>query len=385
MEWLTVISLWVIVGIALAAMHLLDQGGQSRSVARPARWRIWGWIDDRLGLSGLRYPVPAHANTFWYTLGGITFIGIVVLVVTGFWMAQYYNPDPANARASVIYLQNDATLGGVIRGIHGWTAYLVVITATLHLIRIVVTAAYKRPRELNWLVGLGLLILLLFGSVFTGTVLRWDQESYEAMSHNMEIAALFGSLGGLFSDTFLPAGMLPRLYTVHVSIVPLILAVFILVHILLIKHHGISPTAAQADAGAAPDGRLPEDKMTGHYPTHMRLMVSYGLVLAALAGTLGVLAPLAIGPAPNPEIEVTKPPFLFYWMYAFEDWFGVSGILYAAVSVFGLLALGPFLDRSKFRSLRHRRVVAVLGALLLVTIIVLSIMIAVSPAAKHLE
>lgn len=385
MEWLTVISFWVIVGIALAAMNLFGRSGQSTAMAKPARWRIWGWIDDRLGLSGLRYPVPAHANTFWYTLGGITFIGIVVLVVTGFWMAQYYNPDPANARASVIYLQNDATLGGVIRGIHGWTAYLVVITATLHLIRIVVTAAYKRPRELNWLVGLGLLILLLFGSVFTGTVLRWDQESYEAMSHNMEIVALFGSLGGLFTDTFSPAGMLPRLYTVHVSIVPLILAVFILVHILLIKHHGISPTAAQADAGAAPDGRLPEDKMTGHYPTHLRLMVSYGLVLAALAGTLGVVAPLAIGPAPNLEVEVTKPPFLFYWMYAFEDWFGVSGILYAAVSVFGLLALVPFLDRSQFRSLRHRRVVAMLGALLLVTIIVLSIMIAVSPAAKHLE
>ncbi len=358
----------------------------ARDSVQPPRSGFWGWIDSRLGLSALRYPVPPHANTLWYTLGGITFIGLLALVATGFWMTQYYNPDPASARASVIYLQNTAALGDVIRGIHVWMAYLVVITASLHLIRIVVTAAYKRPREINWLFGLGLLVLLLFGSVFTGTVLRWDQESYEAMAHNMELVALFGSLGGFFTKAFSPSvTMLPRLYTVHVSIVPLILLVFILVHVLLIKFHGISPTTAQADAGEAPGGQLPKEKLTGHYPTHLRLMVGYGLVLLAVAGILGVLFPRGIGPVPNPAIEVTKPSFVFYWMYAFEDWFGVPGILYSAAGLFGLLALLPFLDRTPLRGLRSRPVVLAIGTLLLLAIIGLSISVALSPTATHLQ
>lgn len=348
--------------------------------------RALGWLDDRLGLSVLRYPIPAHANTIWYTLGGVTFVGILLLIATGMWLAQYYNPDPAGARASVIYIQNVASLGGIIRGIHVWTAYLVVITATLHLLRIVVTASYKIPREFNWLVGVGLLTLLLFGSVFTGTVLRWDQESYEAVSHNMELAALFGSLGGFFSDTFTSSvAMLPRLYSVHVSVVPLLLVIFLIVHLLLIKYHGISPTAAEADAGLAPGGRLPKERMTTRYPAHLRRMAGYGLALIALATVLGIVSPPAIGAVPNPSIEVTKPPFLFYWMYAFENWLGVPGILYAAATLFGLLVLLPFLDRSPFRALRHRPAVATVGGILLLAIVALTIFVAVTPTGKHLQ
>lgn len=348
--------------------------------------RVYNWIDDRLGLSALRYNVPVHANTFWYVLGGITFIGLLVLAATGFWLAQYYNPDPAGARESVLYIQNTAPLGNIIRGIHVWTAYLVVITSVLHMIRIVVTASYKIPREINWLIGLAMLIMLLFGSVFSGTVLRWDQEAYEALTHNLELAFLLGPLRGFLSDAFTSSvSMLPRVYIVHVSILPLILFVFLVVHMLLIKHHGISPTPAQSDVSAAPDGKLPKEKLTSNYTTHLRLLSIYGVILVLFVGTLSVLFPQEIGPAPNPQMEVTKPPFLFYWLYAFEDWFGVTGILYAGGTLFGLLALLPFLDRTPLRSLRRRPVVAVIGALLLLVILVSSIMVATAPAVKHME
>lgn len=358
---------------------------RSTPTARPERGGLWHWIYDRLGLEVFHYRVPDHANTLWYTLGGMTFVGIVVLLLTGVWLAQYYNPDPAGARQSVKYIQNVAPLGAVIRGIHVWTAYLVVITATLHLLRVVVTASYKVPREFNWLVGVGMFVLLLFGSVFTGTVLRWDQESYEAMAHNMELGALLGSIGGFFSATFTRSvAMLPRLYVAHVSVVPLLLLVLLIVHILLIKHHGISPTPTQAEAGEAPHGRLPEERLTASYLDHLWRMIGYGLALLALATVLALLLPRDIGPAPNPALEVTKPPFLFYWMYAFEAWFGVAGILYAAAVVFGLLVLLPFLDRSPARRLRLRPVVATIAALVLLAILVLSIMVAVAPVAKHL-
>src|SRR5262245_1645098 len=361
---------------------IADQADQPVPAGRRS---IGDWLDERLGLGALHYHLPSHDNTYGYTVGAIAFLVILVLVATGFWLAQYYNPDPAAARESVLYIQNVAPFGDIIRGIHVWTAYLVVITAVLHLIRIVLTASYKIPREINWLVGLALLFLLLFGAVFSGTVLRWDQEAYEAMAHNMELATLLGAIGGVFSDAFTTSvPMLPRLYSLHVSIVPLLLALLLIVHIFQIKHHGISPTPTQADAGEAPNGRLPKEKQTDHYPTHVRLMVGYGLALVAFAGLIGFLFPQPIGPAADPTMEVTKPPFLFYWLYAFEDWFGVPGILYSAIGLFGLLSVLPFIDRTPLRHLRRRPIVLALGVTLLIAIVALSILVAVSPTAKHL-
>ncbi|MBF6612503.1 MAG: cytochrome bc complex cytochrome b subunit [Chloroflexi bacterium] len=371
----------------LAPVTGVEAGGATGASRRKrsALGSVGAWLDDRLGLSALRYRVPGHANTFWYTLGGITFMGIVVLILTGLWLAQYYNPDPAAARESVIYIQNNAPLGDIIRGIHVWTAYLVVITAAMHLIRIFVTASYKAPREMNWLVGVALLALLMFGGVFTGTVLRWDQEAYEAMTHNMELASLLGNVGVFFSDSFTTSvAMLPRLFMAHVSIVPLFLLLFLIAHIFLIKHHSLSPTPAQSDAGEAPGGRLPEEKETGHYPTHARIMVGYGLALLGLAATLGIIFTPGIGAAPDPTMENTKPPFIFYWLYAFEDWFKVQGIFYAAVVFFGFLALLPFIDRSPWRAMRRRPVIMAIGAALLIAVVVLSIMVAIAPVKSHL-
>jgi quinol-cytochrome oxidoreductase complex cytochrome b subunit len=361
---------------------------QEMQARGPAQWvqRIGSFLDERTGLSALRYAVPAHANSFWYTLGGITFVGLLILVATGMWLAQFYNPDPSAARESVIYIQTKAPLGDVIRGIHVWTAYMVSLTALLHLIRVFVTAAYKRPREFNWFIGLAMFALLLFGAVFTGSVLRWDQEAFEALEHNTATAQLMGAIGNFFSGGFTAStSILPRLYIAHISIVPLMLAVLLVAHIFLIKRHGISPLPQQADAGLAPHGQLPKALQLARYTTHLRVMVGYGLALLATAGLLSLLFPLPIGPAPDPTMEVTKPAFLFYWAYAFEDWFGIKGILYSATGLFGLLALVPLIDFSRFRRIRGWRIVVVaLGAALLIAVVALSIMVALQAPAKHL-
>jgi ubiquinol-cytochrome c reductase cytochrome b subunit len=113
-------------------------------------------------------------------------------------------------------------------------------------------------------------------------------------------------------------------------------------------------------------------------------MAGYGLALVALAGTIGLLWPPPIGPAPDPSLEITKPPFLFYWLYAFEDWFGIPGILYAALGFFGLLLIVPALDVGPARALRRRPALAVLGGLVLLGILALSIYIGQQPPARHL-
>ena len=113
-------------------------------------------------------------------------------------------------------------------------------------------------------------------------------------------------------------------------------------------------------------------------------MLGYGLALFGLAGALSLLVPQRIGPTPDPTMEVTKPPFLFYWLYAFEDWFGIPGILYSAAAIFGLLAALPFVDRSPLRRLRQRPIAALVGCGLLVVVVALSLFVAAQPLAKHL-
>jgi quinol-cytochrome oxidoreductase complex cytochrome b subunit len=357
--------------------------GTAERTTRPGR--IWGWIESRTGISALRYAVPEHANSIWYTLGGITFMAILIAVASGVWIAQYYNPDPAAARESVIFIQNEAPLGDIIRGIHIWSAYIAIIMSVAHMVRIFISGSYKGPREINWLVGVGLLGLIMFGAFFTGTVLRWDQESYEALAHNTEIASLFGAFGGFFSDAFTTSvAILPRLYIAHVSIVPMLLIFFLIAHIFLIKYHGISPTPAQEEAGEAPGGQLPKERQTANYMTHARKMLGYGIVVLGLAGTLAVLWPGAIGTAPDPSVEITKPSPIYYWFYALEGWLGVNGILYGVIAFFGILALVPFIDRTPLRSLRKRPVMLVLGLLLVVAVVVLSLITYFGPVVSHM-
>lgn len=100
---------------------------------------LWRWLDERLGVSALSYPVPDHANSLWYTLGGITFVGFIVLILTGVYLAQFYHPHPAQARESVLYIRDVAPLGNLVRGIHVWLASLMTLTAFLYLLRVFAT------------------------------------------------------------------------------------------------------------------------------------------------------------------------------------------------------------------------------------------------------
>jgi len=321
--------------------------------------RAWGAIDERVGLSGLAYEVPAHANGIGYILGGITFFGFLILAVTGIWLAQFYHPSPATARESVVYIMNVAPLGDLVRGIHFWVANVVMATALLHLGRIFVSGSYKRPREANWLCGLGLLAVTL-GLMFTGTVLKWDQEGYEALGHNVEVGNLLGAVGFWFSEDFATSlPILGRLYVAHIVILPAIGTLLLINHFLLVKHLGISALPEQADA-AVGGGPVP-DKGGSTFTAHLLRMAGFGLLMLAGAVLLTLIWPAGLGPRPIPGTETTKPPWMFLPFYPFEDWFGLSALLWVPVILFGALAALPFVDRSPYRSPRRRRLVMAIG------------------------
>lgn len=351
----------------------------------PDRWHaVWAAVDERLGLSGLAYDVPAHANRIGYILGGITFFGFIVLAATGVWLAQFYHPTAETARESVVYIMNVAPVGDIVRGIHFWTANVVMATVLLHLGRIVVTGAYKRPREANWLIGLGLLATTL-GLIFTGTVLKWDQEGFEALGHNVEIGDLLGAFGFWFSGDFTTSlPIIGRLYIAHIVILPAIGALLMIAHFLLVKHLGISPLPEASDA--AVEGRGPMPRQTGStFAAHLARMVGFGLVILAATTVLAVIWPAPLGDRPVPGMEVTKPPWMFLPFYPLEDWFGLPALLWSPIILFLVLAVLPFVDRGPFRSPRRRRWVMVVGGLLLLALVALVVYALVTAPEAHIQ
>ncbi len=357
---------------------------ETAAIQDAGRWRrVWSALDERLGLSGLAYDVPSHANRIGYILGGITFFGFLILGATGVWLAQFYHPTPESARQSVVYIMNTAPLGDIARGIHFWTANVVMATVLLHLGRIVVSGAYKRPREANWLIGLGLLATTL-GLLFTGTVLKWDQEGFEALGHNVEIGNLLGAFGFWFSSDF--AASLPilgRLYIAHIVILPAIGALLMIAHFLLVKRHGISSLPEVADA--ALEGGPQPVKGGSTFVAHLTRMAGFGLLILAITTVVAVVWPAPLGDRPVPGMEVTKPPWMFLAFYPFEDWFGLSALLWAPAILFGGLALLPFVDRSPYRSPRRRRWVMVLGGLALLALVALVVYALLTVPQAHLQ
>jgi quinol-cytochrome oxidoreductase complex cytochrome b subunit len=362
-------------------------GAEAPGALAPAEaggvWRqTWAVIDERLGLSALAYPVPRHANSIGYILGGVIAVGMLVLILTGVWLAQFYNPSPDHAHDSVQYIINNAPLGYVMRGIHFWMSTIVMITVLLHMARTFVTGSYRRPREVTWLTGVVLLAVTL-GFVFTGTVLKWDQEGYEALSHNLEVGNLLGGLGVWFSAEFTQSvEVLGRLYIAHVAILTVALIVFVALHFLLVKRHGISPLPREADA-AIDDGPAPE-RGGSTFAHHLGRMGLIGLALLVLSLILTLIWVPALGPVPNPKVETTKPPWMFLPLYPFEDWFTVRALLWVPVIIFvGLIAV-PFVDRSRYMSPRRRLVFVAIGAAVGLTLLALGIKAQVSPVEPHM-
>ena len=353
---------------------------QPREAAQRPRRGPWSWLDERLGIAGLRYPVPEHANSVLYTLGGITLASFVLLVVTGVYLAQFYDPRPEAAHGSVFYIVDRAFAGELARSVHYWLASAFIVTLLLHMLRAFVTAAYKRPREFVWITGV-LLFTLGGGLLYSGTILKLDQEAVEALEHNNEVAEIFGAVGFWFSPDFTDSvPQLTRLYIAHVTILPIVLAVVLAVHMLLIKRHRLAPEPwGRADEVAARE----RDEHQVPFTTHLAHIGVWAVAVLGIVLMLSALAPARLGPAGVEGIEITKPPWYFVWLYPFENWFGLSPLyVVPAVLVAGLLAL-PFLDRSRERDPRRRPFWIALGTAVLLAWLILTVIGRLQALAEH--
>jgi len=294
-------------------------------------------VRERLAWEALGYRIAPVANRLPYMLGGLTFFGIVLLVVTGVLLDQYYDPTPSGAHDSVVYLMTRVPLGHWLRALHYWGATVVLVTVVLHLAYVFWRRSYLRPREVTWWAGVALL-LTLFGLAFTGTVLRGDQEGIEALAHAVAGAQLVEPVGTPMTPDFTRStSLLTRLHNAHVSLLPLVLFALVSLHFWLIRHLGIH----------APEPR------TVPFTLHLRRLTGYTLLLVALLGILAALLPPGIGYPGIEGVEVTKPFWPFLWIYTVENIMGLWGMILAPVALFGFLFAIPLLDRSRSEGRRR--------------------------------
>ena len=210
---------------------------------------IYFWVDERLEMHDyikkdiLDKPIPKGLNLS-YCFGGITFFLFVMLAVTGYFMTLYYVPSPEQAYDAVDYLTFEVPMGQVIRGIHHWSGNLMMVTIFLHMLRVFIYGAYKKPREINWISGV-FLFCLVMGFGFTGYLLPWDQKAYWATKVGTSIMGTVPVVGDytlrlMRGGPDLGALTLTRFYTLHVFFLPLVNVIILLAHFVMIRKQGIS-------------------------------------------------------------------------------------------------------------------------------------------------
>jgi len=210
---------------------------------------IYFWVDERLEMHDyikkdiLDKPIPKGLNLA-YCFGGITFFLFVMLAVTGYFMTLYYVPSPTQAYDAVDYLTFEVPMGQVIRGVHHWSANLMMVTIFLHMIRVFIYGAYKKPREINWMSGVCLFCLVM-GFGFTGYLLPWDQKAYWATKVGTSVIGTVPMVGDyamriMRGGSDLGALTLTRFYTLHVLFLPLGTVIFMIAHFVMIRKQGIS-------------------------------------------------------------------------------------------------------------------------------------------------
>jgi ubiquinol-cytochrome c reductase cytochrome b subunit len=211
--------------------------------------RALGWLEERTGYrhlvaAALEEPVPGGASWIYCFGSVLTFI-LVNQIVTGVLLAMYYSPSAQTAWSSVAYIQDQVTMGWFIRGLHSHGASAMVIVAGLHLLQVAIYGAYKKPREVNWLLGVIMLGLIL-AFALTGYLLPWDQKGYWATKVATGIMGSTPVIGTWLQEVAQGGNeygnlTLSRFYAVHVLVLPGTILLLLAAHLALFRKHGVTP------------------------------------------------------------------------------------------------------------------------------------------------
>jgi len=311
----------------------------------------------------LEKPLPGKLD-WTATLGSVLALLFAVEAVTGMILAMYYNPSPEHAYQSIHYIMSDVFCGRVLRGIHHWGAGAMVVIVVIHLLTTFFYGAYKAPREYTWILGVFLLVITL-GFGFTGYLLPWDQKAYWATVVGTSVASDVPWVGKLITR-LLRGGAevsgltLTRFYAVHMLILPAMMAIFIAIHIYLVRVHDIAGHWIDEQAGKAKTARFYPDQI--FKSAVVFLVIFTGITLLALF----VDPPLdQIAMTPDPAY-IPRPDWYFMWLYKILTFFSgqmeVVGTLAIPIGGMLILILLPFMNKSPLRSPYDRPLAIAVGA-----------------------
>ncbi len=331
------------------------------------------WVNDRFPLKELwenhltKYYAPKNLN-FWYYFGSLAFLVLVIQIVTGIFLAMSYKPAADLAFGSVEYIMRDVNWGWLIRYMHSTGASFFFIVIYLHMFRALLYGSYKKPRELLWIVGMFIFVLLM-AEAFLGYLLPWGQMSYWGAQ---VIISLFGAIPYIGEDLALwirgdyvvSDVTLNRFFSLHVIAVPLILVGMVVVHIMALHQVGSNnPDGIEIKKKKGPDG-VPLDGIPFHPYYTVKDLVGVA-VFMILFSIVVFYAPemggwflerdnfLPADPLKTPEHIV--PLWYFTPFYAIlravpDKFLGVVAMGAAIVVLFLL----PWLDRYQVKSIRYR-------------------------------
>ncbi len=313
--------------------------------------RFSQWFQERVPVSGdqlrelTNEPVPNHLKRWWFCLGGTPAYLFVVQIVTGILLAFYYEAAIPSAYESVRYITEEATLGWYIRSIHRWAATMMIAAVILHQIRVYFTAAYRRPREFNWMIGMALLMCTLLTG-FTGYTLVFEQPSYWGLTVAGNITGAVPIVGGPMKEMLLGGDVigertLSRFYILHAAILPVTITLLVIVHIAFIRLHGVVELRDENDGHQ--EG---QPRHFNFFPDHMLTEIAIGLALMILLSALATLFPADLGPKADPLTtpEVIKPEWFFYVSFRWLKLFSLTTAVISSGFIVAAMFLWPWID-----------------------------------------
>jgi quinol-cytochrome oxidoreductase complex cytochrome b subunit len=353
-----------------------------------------------------------------YRLGFISTVLYAILFITGVYLMFFYTPAVSMAYGDMQQLRAQVGFGQLIRNVHRWGAHLMVLAVVFHLVRVFMHGAYKAPRQFNWVIGVGLLVITLAYS-FTGYLLPWDQLAYWAVTVGSDLVQYTPGVGGwlrnfLLGGSTIGQSALLRFYVIHVAVLTMAFAALMAVHLWRLRKDGLAvgdpEVARDVTARAEEAARVrptPTVPAGAHWladgrrvlgvvetedgPGHARdpeeevfswphLLVRHqvvALAVTALVLAMGIAweAPLRELANPNLTPEPAKAPWYFVGLQELLAHFDplVAGVLAPAALVAALVVL-PYVDRNPSRRPGDRRVARTLfwllfGALAVLTVI----------------
>jgi ubiquinol-cytochrome c reductase cytochrome b subunit len=347
---------------------------QPTEPAAAKKQSVGDWIDERVGHRALLAHMldePVRGGARWaYIFGSGLVLTFVIQAVTGYLLMSAYAPSATTAWSSVAHISFTLRAGWIVRGLHHFGAQAMVILLVLHLAQTALYGAYKRPREMNWFLGLALFGVTL-GFALTGYLLPWDQKGYWATRVATSIAGSIPAVGPWLQSVLVGGSeyghlTLTRFYSLHVGVLPATLAILLLAHLALFRKHGVTPPAKVDEPGAPPA------KVDAFYPKQVAMDLGFGLVVLAGLFALAMRehgAPLD-APADPASDYPARPEWYFLALFEMlkhlPGSLEVVGALGVPLVLGGYLFALPFLDKKPSRALRGR--LALLAPLVLMGI-----------------